>query len=115
MATNETLRVRLARVQAQATRSGRVILGTELVLRVAQCTSYFLLGAVLAGGEIFDGYSPFALALVGGAGSGLNAAAALGGATLGYLTLLGFVDGLRYVSAAILTFSIAFAFYDTRL
>ena len=115
MATNETLRVRLARMQAQAARSGRVVLGTEPVMKTMQCTSYFLLGAVLAGSEIFDGYSPFALALVGGAGSGLNAAAALGGAALGYLTLLGFVDGLRYVSAAILTFSIAFAFYDTRL
>lgn len=115
MATNETLRVKLARAQAQAARSGRVILGTELVMRAAQCASYFMLCAVLAGGEIFDGYSPFALALVGGAGSGANAAAALGGACLGYLTLLGLVDGLRYVSAAILTFSIAFAFYDTRL
>lgn len=115
MATNETLRVRLARVQAQASRSGRLTLGAESVMRAAQCASYFFLGAVLAGGEIFEGCSPFALALVGGAGSGWNAAAALGGAALGYLTLLGLVDGLRYVSAAILTFSIAFAFYDTRL
>lgn len=115
MATNETLRVRLARAQAQATRSGRVILGAGPIMRAAQCTSYFLLGAVLAGSKIFGSYSPFALALVGGAGSGANAAAALGGAALGYLTLMGLVDGLRYVSAAILTFSIAFAFYDTRL
>ncbi len=115
MATNETLRLRLARAQAQAVRSGRVILGTSLVSRVIQSVSYFMLCAVLAGGEIFDGCAPFALALVGSAGSGLNAAAALFGACFGYLTLLGLVNGLRYVSAAILTFSLAFAFYDTKL
>jgi len=115
MATNETLRSRLARVQAQAVRSGRVILGTGLVSQAVQSVSYFMLCAVLAGGEIFDGCAPFALALVGSAGSGLNAAAALFGACFGYLTLLGLVNGLRYVSAAILTFSLAFAFYDTKL
>lgn len=115
MATNESLRVRLARAQAQAVRSGRVVLGAGLVSRAAQATSYFLLSAVLAGGTIFEGCAPFALALVGSAGSGFNAALALAGACFGYLTLLGLVDGLRYVSAAILTFSIAFAFYDTRL
>lgn len=115
MASNETLRVRLARAQAQAVRSGRVVLRAGLVSRAVQSVSYFMLCAVLAGGEIFEGCAPFALALVGSAGSGLNAAAALGGACFGYLTLLGLVDGLRYVSAAILTFSLAFAFYDTKL
>jgi len=114
MATNETLRVRLARAQAEAVRSGRLVLGTGFVARAAQSASFFLLSAVLAGGKLFGYCAPFALALVGGAGSGLNAAAALGGACFGYLTLLGLVDGLRYVSAAILTFAIAFAFYDTR-
>lgn len=112
MAARETLRVRLARTRAEAVCSGRLVLGTGLVTRVMQGTSYFLLSAVLAGGEIFENCSPFALALVGGAGSGGHAAAALAGACFGYLTLMGLVDGLRYVSAAILTFSVAFAFYD---
>lgn len=115
MATNETLRVKLARAQAQAVRTGRVVLETGLVAHIVHCASYFMLSAVLAGGKIFGSCAPFALALVGGAGSGLNAAAALGGASFGYLMLLEPVDGLRYVSAAILTFSLAFAFYDTRL
>lgn len=115
MATRETLRVRLARTRVEAVCSGRLVLGTGLVARVMQGASYFLLSAVLAGGEIFEDCAPFALALVGGAGSGINAAAALGGACFGYLTLMGLVDGLRYVSAAILTFSVAFAFYDVRL
>jgi len=115
MATREYLHVKWARARAQAVRSGGVVLGAETVERVIQATSYFLLSAVLAGGEIFEGYAPFGLAMVGGAGSGTNAAAALAGACFGYLNLLGLVDGLRYVSASILTFSVAFAFYDVKL
>ena len=115
MATREHLRVRLARARAEAVRSGRLVLVAGTVESVIQAASYFLLSAVLAGGEIFEGCAPFGLAMVGGAGSGTNAAAALAGACFGYLNLLGLVDGLRYVSAAILTFSVAFAFYDVKL
>lgn len=115
MASGEAFRIRLARGRAEAVRSGRVVLGMAAVERAAQGASYFLLSAVLAGSRIFESSAPFALALVGGAGSGINAAAALAGASFGYLTLLGMVDGLRYVSAAILTFAVAFAFYDVKL
>ena len=115
MATRENLRTRLARVRAETVRSGRVVLETPLLSSCAQAAVHFLLGAVLAGGRIFGGYAPFGTALVGGAGSGINAAMALMGASFGYLTLLGLVDGLRYVSAATLTFSVAFAFYDVKL
>jgi len=114
MATGENFRVRLANARAEAVRSGRVVLGMTVVERIVQGTSYFLLSAVLAGSRIFESSAPFALALVGGAGSGINAAAALAGASFGYLTLLGMVEGLRYVSAAILTFAVAFAFYDVK-
>lgn len=115
MASKETLRARLARVRAESVRSGRLELGMPTLLRTMEAVSYFLLSAVLSGARIFGGYAPFGVALVGGAGSGINAACALLGAGLGYLTLHGFVDGLRYVSASILTFSVAFAFFDTGL
>lgn len=115
METGDTLRVKLAHARAEAVRSGRVVLGVQAVERAIQAASYFLLSAVLAGARIFECSAPFALALVGGAGSGANAAAALAGASFGYLMLLGMVDGLRYVSAAILTFAVAFAFYDVKL
>lgn len=115
MAARENLRLRMAHVRVDAVRSGQVVLGAGLVARVLQAGSYFLLAAVLAGGELLEGCAPFALALIGGAGSGINAAAALGGGCFGYLTLLGVVDGLRYVSASILTFSVAFAFYDVKI
>ena len=42
-------------------------------------------------------------------------AAALVGACFGYLTLLGFTGGLRYISASMLTFAVNFAFYDVKL
>lgn len=115
MATMENFRIRLARAQAQAVGSGRVELGTGLLSKCVQAGIYFLSAAVLAGGRIFGSCAPFGLALVGAAGSGANAAAALAGASVGYLNLLGMVEGLRYVSAAILTFSVAFAFYDVKL
>ena len=52
---------------------------------------------------------------MGAAGSGVCGAAALVGACFGYLTLLGFTGGLRYISASMLTFAVNFAFYDVKL
>lgn len=75
----------------------------------------FLLGGVLAGAEIFGLYAPFGVAAVAAAGSGLAGFCTLAGAALGYLCLEGLTDGMRYAAAAILTYSVAFAFYDTRL
>lgn len=115
MATTEKFRVRLARARAESVGSGRVVLGIPALLGAARSGCYFLLAAVLSGGVILGGSAPFGVALVGGAGSGMYAAAALLGACIGYVALLGLVEGLRYVSAAILTFSVAFAFCDTKV
>ncbi|MBO5918379.1 MAG: stage II sporulation protein E, partial [Oscillospiraceae bacterium] len=115
MATKENLRTRLARVRAEVIRTGQLVLEGPVLSGTVQGASHFLLGAVLAGGKLFGSCAPFGVALVGGSGSGLCAAMALLGSSFGYLTLLGLVEGLRYVSAAILTFSLAFAFYDVKL
>ena len=115
MAKRGTWRARLARRQAQAAQTGQVIVKTPVLIRWAQAATWFMLAAVLAGARLFDGCAPFGLALVGAAGSGLNAGMALLGAGFGYLSLMGLVDALRYVSACILTFSVAFAFYDVPL
>ena len=40
--------------------------------------------------------------------------APLAGTCLGYLCLEGLTDGMRYAASAILTYSVAFAFYDTK-
>lgn len=53
----------------------------------------FLLGAVLAGAEIFGLYAPFGVAAVAAAGSGLSGFCTLAGTCLGYLCLEGLTDG----------------------
>lgn len=114
MATKENFLARLTRVKTRAAQAGQSVLDTPMLSRTAEAGICFLLAAVLAGGEILGSYSPFALALVAASGSGIDAFCALAGASFGYLTLLGMGSGLRYVSAAILTFAAAFAFYDVR-
>ena len=73
----------------------------------------FLLGAVLAGAEIFGRYSPFGVAAVAAAGSGITGFCTLAGSCLGYLCLEGVDEGMRYAASSILIYSVAFAFYDT--
>ena len=112
MATKETLRARAARMREEMRETGRLVLRAPALVRTAECAMRFLLGAVLSGAEIFGGYAPFGLGLVAASGSGLDGFSALLGTCFGYLTFQGFADGLRYAAAAILIFSVAFAFYD---
>ena len=73
MATNERLR-RLRFPQRDTVRmSRRALMGT------AECGVGFLLGAVLAGAEIFGLYAPFGVAAVAAAGSGLTGLSTLAG------------------------------------
>ena len=85
------------------------------VLRWLDAGVGFLLGAVLSGAELFGLYAPFGVAAVAAAGSGITGFTTTLGACLGYLCLEGMTDGMRYAASAILTYSVAFAFYDTRL
>ena len=114
MATKEKLTTRAARLREEARETGKVVLRAPALVRTAECIIRFLLGALLAGAEIFDGYTPFGLGLVGASGSGLDGFCALLGACFGYLTMQGFAEGLRYTAACILAFSVAFAFFDVK-
>ena len=114
MVTRGSLKARAARAREEMRETGRLVLRAPALVRTAEYIMRFLLGAVLAGAEIFGGYAPFGLALTGASGSGLNGFCALIGACFGYLSFQGFIQGLRYVAACILTFSISFAFYDIR-
>lgn len=96
-------------------RGDSVNLSRRAFLRAAETAVGFLLGAVLSGAELFGLYAPFGVAAVAAAGSGLTGFSTLAGACLGYLCLEGLTDGMRYAAAAILTYSVAFAFYDTRI
>lgn len=85
---------------------------SRVVVRGAECAMRFLLGYVLAGGEIFGGAAPFGVGLVACSGSGMDGLLATVGAIMGYLTLKGMEGGLRYAAACVLVYSVAFAFYD---
>ena len=96
-------------------RGDSVRLSRRAFLRMAETTVGFLLGGVLAGAELFGLYTPFGVAAVAASGSGVTGFSTLAGACLGYLCLEGLTNGMRYAAAAILTYSVAFAFYDTRI
>ena len=110
MATKERAGGRLLRFPRRDT----VNLSRRAFMGMAEAGVGFLLGAVLSGAEIFGLYSPFGVAAVAAAGSGISGFCTLAGACLGYLCLEGMTDGMRYAASAILTYSVAFAFYDAK-
>ena len=114
MATRQTWKTKAARMREEARETGKVVLRSAALVRTAECVIRFLLGALLAGAEIFGGYAPFGLGLVAASGSGIDGFCALLGACFGYLSFQGFAQGLRYAAAAILIFSLAFAFFDVK-
>jgi len=114
MTARQALRTKLNRLRQQSRETGQVQLSASAVTLAAEAGIHFLLAAVLSGSVLLEDCAPFGVALVGAAGSGLCGGAALLGACLGYLSMLGFSQGLRRASAAILTFAVAFAFYDMK-
>ena len=58
MATKEKWRTKAARMREEARETGKVILRAPALVRTAECTIRFLLGALLSGAEIFGGYGP---------------------------------------------------------
>jgi len=115
MTARDSIRAGLGRLRAQARRTGRVQVSASALALGAEAGIHFLLAAVLAGAVVLGGRAPFGVALVAAAGSGVCGGAALVGACFGSLAALDFSAGLRYVSASILTFATAFAFYDWKL
>ncbi|NBI09563.1 stage II sporulation protein E, partial [Colidextribacter sp. OB.20] len=87
----------------------------SVLAALAETGIHLLLGAVLAGAVILEGSAPFGVAFAAAAGSGLYGGAALVGVCFGSMMGLDLSAGLRYSSAAILTFAIHFAFYDWKL
>ena len=114
MAAKEKLKFRAARAGEELHRTGKLVLRAPALVRFAECVIRLLLGALLAGAEIFGGYAPFGVGLVACSGSGLDGFCALAGACFGYLSFQGFAGGLRYVAASILVYSISFAFFDLK-
>ena len=114
MTARESIRTTLLKLKNQTRREGQLRLPAAWVTLALEAGVHLLLAAALAGAVILEHCAPFAAALVGAAGPGLYGAAALVGAAAGYLSLLPFDSALRYLSAAILTFAVAFACYDLK-
>lgn len=102
--------------QAQKPKAAPRAKDTASVLAVlAEVGIHLLLGAVLAGAMILGENAPFGLAFVAASGSGLYGGAALVGVCFGSMMTMELSAGLRYSSAAVLTFAVHFAFYDWKL
>ena len=84
-------------------------------MRLSVCLIRFLLAAVLSGAEILDGHALFGLAFVGICRPGLEGLSALLGATLGYLSFRGFVEGLRYIAACMMVYAVSLAIGEFRI
>ena len=110
MATKERAGEKLLRFPRRDT----VNVSRRAFLGLAEAGVGFLLGAVLAGAELFGLYAPFGVAAVAAAGSGVSGFCTLAGTCLGYLCLEGLTDGMRYAASAILVYAVAFAFFDTK-
>ena len=112
--TAREFKTKLTRLRQQSRQTGQVQLSASALTLGAEAGIHLLLAAALAGATVVGASAPFGVALVGAAGSGLCGAAALLGACFGYLAMLDFSSGLRYASACVLTFAVAFAFYDLK-
>ena len=97
MATKERAGEKLLRFPRRDT----VNVSRRAFLGLAEAGVGFLLGAVLAGAELFGLYAPFGVAAVAAAGSGVSGFCTLAGTCLGYLCLEGLTDGMRYAASAI--------------
>ena len=115
MTAKETIKTKLDRLRRQSQETGQVQLPASAVALAAEAAIHFLLAAVLAGVSLPGGGAPFGAALTAAAGSGIRGGAAALGACFGSFCLLGLSQGMRHAAAAILTFAVAFAFYDIRL
>lgn len=115
MTARETIKTKLDRLRRQSRETGQVQLSASALTLGAEAAIHFMLAAVLSGISLPDGGAPFGVALAAAAGSGVCGGAAMLGACFGSLCLLGISQGMRHAAAAILTFAVAFAFYDVKL
>ena len=85
------------------------------LMQLAEAGICLLLGGIFASAQIFGRCTPFGVAIVAAAGAGTMGFSTLVGSILGYLFFQGLEGGLHYSAASILTYAVAFAFYDSKL
>ena len=75
----------------------------------------FAAGFILSAARILNTGSPFGIAAVAASGAGLNGLSCLVGSALGYIVTGGIRWGIRYIAAVVLTFTVEFAFSESRI
>ena len=108
MATKETLRGQYTRFRQWEAEKSALSVAAEL-------GSFLLLGAILAGAQVFRACAPFGVAAVAAAGAGFPGVFTLLGSLLGYLLFYGQGGSLHYAAACMLTFGTAFAAAESEL
>ena len=83
--------------------------------KVVDCVLRFALACALAGAQVFGGYAPLALGMIGASGAGLRGLSALAGATAGAMLFLPFSHALRTFAAGVLIFTANNAFFDLKI
>ena len=83
--------------------------------KVIDCVLRFALSFALAGAQVFGGYAPLALGMIGASGAGLRGVSALIGASAGAVLFLPFSHALRTFAAGVLIFTANNAFFDLKL
>lgn len=112
MRTMEQMEGLLRRLWRTAREQTALILCRPEAETVMECALRFAVAAALPSAVLGENCAPFALGFVAASGAGPAGFCALVGAAVGYLTGVGIVSGLRYLSAAILTYAAAFACCD---
>lgn len=81
----------------------------------ARCCVYFTMGFALSCARVLEKGAPFGMALVAATAPSLAGVFALVGAALGYLVGSGLDRGIRYVAAAVLSYTVGFVFQEIKL
>ena len=112
MTGRHSVRTRVLRLRRQSRQTGQVRLSAGALRTAGGLAVHGLLAFGLAFAVVLEDRSPFAAALVAGAGGGLMGLFSLLGAGLGYLAALEVNEALRYIAASLLIYAAAFAFCD---
>ncbi len=94
----------------------RTALADRPALRNAlRYSASFLMGTALGAARLFSGCGPFGVAVVGAAGTELEGLLCLMGTLAGYLLSGGLVDGVRFIAAMFLLFTLKLVCRDLRV
>ena len=86
----------------------------QLALAISWTLNFFL-GFIMANAAVLGRCGPFGVAAVAQAGVRIGGLMCTLGASVGYLLTFGFEHGIKYVSASVLVFTVAYVFQESNL